>query len=330
MGATIEMRNLTKRYGDVVALDDLSLTVESGEFLVLLGPSGCGKTTLLRSLSGLETPDEGEILIDGKVIFSSDRGIRVPPGKRDIGMVFQSCALWPHMKVKDNIGFGLRVQKVDEPLSNLDARLRVDMRAELKRFHRDSDATTVFVTHDQTEAMTMASLIVVMNQGRMQQAAPPLDLYRQPANLFVADFIGMPRINLLEAELTADGDQPAARIGDFTIPLAWRPPKQELMVAARPEDVAVMTSPEKGAIEFKVHTVLPSGPEVIIQLTRGNVVLVVRDTRQLDLTMDQTAWVRFDPLALNLYDRSDGTMLVPESDPSDQSTGLETTESLAR
>jgi multiple sugar transport system ATP-binding protein len=364
MSATIEIRNLTKRYGDVLALDDLNLTVQPGEFLVLLGPSGCGKTTLLRALSGLETPDEGEIVIDGTVVFSADRGVRVAPGMRHIGMVFQSYALWPHMKVKDNIGFGLRVQKVpqqevearvdkiltdlsmdglgerypselsggqqqrialarllatrppvflmDEPLSNLDARLRLDMRAELKRFHHDSDATTVFVTHDQTEAMTMASQIVIMNKGRIQQTAAPLDTYRYPANLFVADFIGMPRINLLNAELDMDGGNPVARIGDFIVPLAWTPPVKELVVAARPEDVTLFSAPASNALEFQVHAVLPSGPELIIQLTRGDQALVVRETHQLDLAMDQTIWVRFDSAALNLYDRKTGAILSPE------------------
>jgi multiple sugar transport system ATP-binding protein len=365
MSATIEIRKLTKRYGDVLALDNLSLTVQAGEFLVLLGPSGCGKTTLLRALSGLETPDEGEIVIDGKVVFSADRGVRVPPGQRRIGMVFQSYALWPHMKVKDNIGFGLRVQKVpqhevetrvdkiltdlsmgglgerypselsggqqqrialarllatkppvflmDEPLSNLDARLRLDMRAELKRFHHDADSTTVFVTHDQTEAMTMASQIVIMNKGRIQQAAAPLDIYRYPANVFVAEFIGMPRINLLNGKMDMDGGNPVARIGDFIVPLAWTPPVKEIVVAARPEDMTLLSAPERNALEFKVHAVLPSGPELIIQLTRGDETVIVRETRQLDLAMDQTVWIKFDSDALNLYDRSTGTILAPEN-----------------
>ncbi len=382
MGATIEIRNLTKRYGDVLALDDLSLTVHPGEFLVLLGPSGCGKTTLLRSLSGLETPDEGEIVIDDRVLFSSERGIRVAPGLRQIGMVFQSYALWPHMKVKDNIGFGLRVQKfpqseiearvekilnelsmdglgerypselsggqqqrialarliatkppvflMDEPLSNLDARLRLDMRAELKRFHYDSDATTVFVTHDQTEAMTMASQIVIMNEGRIQQTAAPLDIYRHPANLFVAEFIGMPRINLLNAELDADAGSPVARISDFIVPLAWKPPVTELVVAARPEDVTLLTAPDEKALEFRVRALLPSGPELIIQLTRGDQTVVVRETRQMDLAMDQTVWIQFDSTALNLYDRRDGTMLRPEAGLPGRTTGPETTEGLAQ
>ena len=243
MSAAIEIRDLTKRFGKVTALNRLSLTVEPGEFLVLLGPSGCGKTTLLRCLAGLEEPDEGEITIGGNVVCSSHRGIAVPPGNRGLGMVFQSYALWPHMRVNENIGLGLRAHKIsreetqervdrvlqdlalddlgerypselsggqqqrvalarllvtkpsvflmDEPLSNLDARLRVDMRSELKRLHRDSHATTVFVTHDQTEAMTLASLVGVISEGRIQQLASPGEIYRQPANIFVANFIGL-------------------------------------------------------------------------------------------------------------------------------------------
>ncbi len=381
MSARIEIKNLTKRYGDVIALDNVNFTIEPGEFLILLGPSGCGKTTLLRSLSGLETPDHGEIIIDGTHVFSSEHGISVPPGKRDIGMVFQSYALWPHMKVKDNIGFGLRVKKVprqeaysrvddvltqlsmsgygerypselsggqqqrialarllatkpsvflmDEPLSNLDARLRVDMRAELKRFHRDSQATTVFVTHDQMEAMTMASLIAVMEKGKIVQAAAPRALYREPGNLFVADFIGMPRINLLDAELVTGATGPAARISDFELPLAWPPNCEKLVVAARPEDIKLSTDACENSVEFKVHTILPSGPESIVQLTRGNLVLIVRETSEIEFAMDQTVWAFFDTSALNFYDRESGKLLVPPTEKAETRTDVEASEGVA-
>ncbi|MBT8375206.1 MAG: ABC transporter ATP-binding protein, partial [Deltaproteobacteria bacterium] len=212
MSTAIEVKNLTKIYGEVTALNKVNLSIELGEFLVLLGPSGCGKTTLLRCIAGLETPDEGQIIIGNQTVFDVERGIAVPSGKRKVGMVFQSYALWPHMTVYDNIGFGLWLQKLptkearkqvegvlqdlgmeglgnrypselsggqqqrvavarllatkppvflmDEPLSNLDARLRLDMRSELKRLHFRLGVTTVYVTHDQTEAMTMASRVV--------------------------------------------------------------------------------------------------------------------------------------------------------------------------
>ena len=219
--SNIKIQKLTKRYGDMLALNDVSLTIESGEFLILLGPSGCGKTTLLRCIAGLEIPDEGQIIIGDKVVFSSEKNIFIPPGDRNLGMVFQSYALWPHMTVRDNMKFGLDVMKMpvqqadkrlakvltdlgmselrdrypselsggqqqrvalgrllaaepavflmDEPLSNLDARLRMDMRVELKKFQASTGSTTVYVTHDQTEAMTMATRVVVMKNGNIQR-----------------------------------------------------------------------------------------------------------------------------------------------------------------
>ena len=225
------------------------MTVEPGTFLTLLGPSGCGKTTLLRCVAGLEEPDGGEIYIGNKLVFSYDKGISLPPGQRELGLVFQSYALWPHMKVDKNITFALELQKMpkdemakrvkeslaevqmegyedrypremsggqqqrialarmlayrpkvflmDEPLSNLDARLRMDMRTELKRLHHISGATTMYVTHDQVEALTMSTTIAVMKEGVIQQMDTPDKIYHYPANLFVADFIGNPKVNLI-------------------------------------------------------------------------------------------------------------------------------------
>lgn len=362
MSVAIEIRNLTKRFGKVVAIDNLTLTITPGEFLVLLGPSGCGKTTLLRCLAGLEEPDGGDILIDGEVIFSTARGIAVPPGKRHVGMVFQSYALWPHMKVKDNIGFGLRIQKVsraetqvrvdrvlrdldmgdlgerypselsggqqqrvalarllaiqppvflmDEPLSNLDARLRMDMRSDLKRLHRDAGATTVYVTHDQTEAMTMASLVVVMNEGQIQQAAPPAEIYLRPANLFVADFIGMPRINIVTARSSQRDGQSWLRIGDFDIPAPPCPPDADLAIAARPEDVMMAVQAEPETVEFQVYAVQATGPEQLVYVRRGDTTLIVREKRELSLQMDQAVWIKFETAALNLYDAASGQLLA--------------------
>jgi len=255
---SLTLSNISKRFGEVVAVDDLNLDVEPGSFLTLLGPSGCGKTTVLRCIAGLEEPDEGEIRIGDRIVFSRAEGLLVPPGKRGLGLVFQSYALWPHMTVFQNVAFGLELQKLDkneiahrvqesladlqmagmeeryphemsggqqqrvavarmlaarpdvflmdEPLSNLDARLRMDMRVELKRLHRASGATTIYVTHDQLEALTMSTQIAVMCRGQLFQVGTPDEIYRQPANLFVADFIGSPKINLLEATVcTEDG-----------------------------------------------------------------------------------------------------------------------------
>src|SRR4030042_3126534 len=225
METTIRINNLTKKFGKGVALDHVSLVIEPGSFVTLLGPSGCGKTALLRCVAGLEDPDGGEIYIGDKLVFSYDKGISLASGKRDVGLVFQNYALWPHMKVDKNITFGLEIQKMgneemqrrvkdslaevkmegyedryprerrggqqqrialarmlayrpkvflmDEPLSNLDARLRMDMRAELKHLHHVAGATTVYVTHDQVEALTMSSQIAVMKEGVLQQLDTP-------------------------------------------------------------------------------------------------------------------------------------------------------------
>jgi multiple sugar transport system ATP-binding protein len=363
MRVPIEIRGLTKRFGKVTALDQVNLTIEAGEFLVLLGPSGCGKTTLLRCIAGLERPDEGEILIGEWVVFSSRRGIMVPSGKRRVGMVFQSYALWPHMAVYENVGFGLRLQKVprkevrervdlvlkdlamdglgdrypselsggqqqrvalarllatkppvflmDEPLSNLDARLRLDMRSELKRLHHDSGVTTVYVTHDQTEAMTMATRVAVMKDGLIQQVGRPQEIYRQPTNVFVAEFVGMPRINMLPAKTVLQDGRPWLEMDDFRLPASWIPPRDRAIVGIRPEDVSLSLNPELNAVEFQVYAVLPSGPELFVQTRRRHTTLVVRETRQLDLQMDQRVWITVDPSAINLYDDTSGLLLTP-------------------
>jgi multiple sugar transport system ATP-binding protein len=268
MDTPIIVRNLTKKFGDVVAVNNVSLTIEPGTFLTLLGPSGCGKTTLLRCISGLEDPDDGEIIIGDKLVFSRQKGISLAPGARDLGLVFQNYALWPHMTVYKNITFALEIQKLskdemdkrvksslaevqmegyedrypremsggqqqrialarmlayrpkvflmDEPLSNLDARLRMDMRTELKRLHHISGATTVYVTHDQVEAMTMSTNIAVMKLGVIQQMDSPDKVYHYPANLFIADFIGNPKINLLPGRVTK---QNMVDLGKFNIPV---------------------------------------------------------------------------------------------------------------
>ena len=253
--STVEFSSVTKRFDDgTVALDSLSLKVEEGEFLVLLGPSGCGKSTALRVLAGLEEASSGDILIGGQRVND------LPPGARDLGMVFQSYALYPHMSVAENLSFGLRrgqqrlaiseaeigervnsavdlldlsevldrrprelsggqqqrvaigralvrrpkVLLMDEPLSNLDAKLRNRMRLEIRRLHERHGTTTVYVTHDQVEAMTLADRIAVLNGGRLQQHARPLDTYHRPANSFVASFIGTPPMNLIEGEARAN------------------------------------------------------------------------------------------------------------------------------
>jgi iron(III) transport system ATP-binding protein len=253
----IRLARLTRRFGDVAAVDGIDLEVPPGSFLVLLGPSGCGKTTTLRMLAGLEAPSAGEIHLGGRLVASGDTGQSVAPAKRGAGLVFQSYALWPHMTVRANIEWPLKIarrpraergrradevmtllgigelaqrypgeisggqqQRVaiartlapepgvllfDEPLSNLDAKLRIETRGELLRLHRATDATSVYVTHDQVEAMTMASHVALMKDGRIEQFGPPHELVARPASAFVATFMGTPPANLVAAHGTDEG-----------------------------------------------------------------------------------------------------------------------------
>lgn len=248
----IILQHVTKRFDKFVAVQDLDLQIQDRGFITLLGPSGCGKTTTLRMIAGLETPTSGRILIDGVPVFDSEKGINLPPNKRDIGFLFQNYALWPHMTVYENIAFGLEMLKwdkarirkrvdellallkieqfekrypaelsggqqqrvaiartlapnpkvlfMDEPLSNLDAKLRLEMRSELQRLHLQTGSTFVYVTHDQMEAMTLATRICLMENGVLQQYDEPLTVYGEPSNLFVADFVGNPAINFIEAQ----------------------------------------------------------------------------------------------------------------------------------
>jgi multiple sugar transport system ATP-binding protein len=258
--AEVALRNVVKAYGDVVAVRDVNLDIPNHEFLVLVGPSGCGKSTTLRMIAGLEEITSGEIEIGGEVVND------LPPKDRDIAMVFQNYALYPHMTVAENMSFGLRLRKFpkseikarvdnaarildiaelldrrpkalsggqrqrvamgraivrnpkvflfDEPLSNLDAKLRVQMRTEIKRVHQKVKTTTVYVTHDQVEAMTLADRVVVMNGGRIEQIGTPNDLYHHPKTRFVAGFIGSPAMNFIPAKLESSGSGLAVRLSD--------------------------------------------------------------------------------------------------------------------
>ena len=361
MSTTIVIKNLTKRFGKTIAVNDVSLTVENGAFLTLLGPSGCGKTTLLRCVAGLEDPDGGEIMVGDKLVYSHAKGISIPPGKRELGMVFQNYALWPHMKVDKNITFALEIQKLgreemlkrmkeslaevkmdgfedrypremsggqqqrialarmlayrpkvflmDEPLSNLDARLRMDMRAELKRLHYSSGATTIYVTHDQVEALTMSSNIAVMREGVLQQLDPPDRIYRYPANLFVADFIGNPKVNLLDGTMTANDTVALEDFKISTIPIDHNM-IEKVVIAIRPEDITISTSPIPGTIEFIAYSVLPAGADTTIVAKRGNTELNVKEMGISKVRMDEIIWLKFDPANLNLYDKETGDLIT--------------------
>jgi multiple sugar transport system ATP-binding protein len=343
----------------VLALDHVSLVIDPGTFVTLLGPSGCGKTTLLRCVAGLEDPDGGEIYIGNKLVFSYDRGISLPSSKRDLGLVFQNYALWPHMKVDKNITFALEIQKMpkaemeqrvkeslkevqmegfedrypremsggqqqrialarmlayrpkvflmDEPLSNLDARLRMDMRSELKRLHHVAGATTIYVTHDQVEALTMSTNIAVMKLGVVQQFDTPDKVYHFPANLFVADFIGNPKVNLLEGVI--DG-RDCVNLGKFTLPVPTYGAAGDVVVAVRPEDISISTTPQPGAVEFSAYSVLPSGADSTIVARLSDMELTVRVMGISKIKMDEKIWLQFDPQTLNLYRKESGDLII--------------------
>jgi multiple sugar transport system ATP-binding protein len=308
--AGIGLVHVTKRFAaDVIAVDDVSLEIDDGEFVVLVGPSGCGKSTLLRMIAGLEEVSEGAIEIGGRDVTD------LAPRHRDIAMVFQSYALYPHMSVRDNLGYGLKVRRtqkaeirrrvdevaellglaellerrpaalsggqrqrvamgraivrepraflMDEPLSNLDAKLRVDMRASLAQLHERLGVTTVYVTHDQVEAMTLGRRVAVMRAGKILQLDTPQSLYHRPRNLFVAAFIGSPTMNLLEA--TVDGNELA--FGGFRVPVPERRPTirtNKVVLGIRPEcfEDATLAQPGKPTLDIEPSVVEELGAEV--------------------------------------------------------------------
>jgi ABC-type sugar transport systems, ATPase components len=315
----IILNHVTKRFDKFVAVDNLNLHINDRDFVTLLGPSGCGKTTTLRMIAGLETPTEGEILIDGKTVFDAAKGINIPPNKRDIGFLFQNYALWPHMTVFENIAFGLEMLKwdkkkirsrvdellellkitqfekrypselsggqqqrvaiartlapspkvlfMDEPLSNLDAKLRQEMRAELKRLHSDTNSTFVYVTHDQLEAMTLSTRVCLMDTGVLQQYAPPLTIYDKPANLFVAEFVGNPTMNFIPATVVYSDDNKAvlSLLGEtatFSSDGLHCEIGQEVALGVRPEFLPIC---ENGAIGGKIYSTLPTGMETTVK-----------------------------------------------------------------
>jgi ABC-type Fe3+/spermidine/putrescine transport system ATPase subunit len=262
----IEVDHLVVRYGEVLAVDGVSFNVRQGEHVTLLGPSGCGKTTTLRAIAGLETPTSGEIRIDGRPVYSSDRKVNLPPEQRELSMVFQSYAIWPHMTVAENVAYGLQLRKVpknaidrrvnevldmvqlgglgsrpasrlsggqqqrvalarsfafnpkalllDEPLSNLDAKLRAQMRVELRELQHQIDVTSIYVTHDQEEALAISDRIIVMNNGEIEQVGTPADIYDRPRTRFVADFIGAANIILGQVEPQSSNGHLALRTSE--------------------------------------------------------------------------------------------------------------------
>lgn len=364
----ISIRQLTKRFGQITAVKELGLEIEDEEFVTLLGPSGCGKTTTLRCLAGLEEPEQGEIYFGTRCVFSSTKGIMVPPGARNIGMVFQNYALWPHMTVFQNVAFGLvekgmhrekirqevaailevvgmqgyenrypselsggQQQRValarvlvtrpqiilfDEPLSNLDAKLRMTLRAELKRLHSEIKATSVYVTHDQLEALTLSTRIAVMKDGIVQQYGSPQEVYHFPANLFVAEFMGNPTTNLLPCVVTKAGPPPVLSLEDssqitFVLPSSEPLPEGEkVIVNVRPEDVRAHLKPEGGLLA-QTYASLPTGADCIIyarvQGSGVEIVLKGPEEEMSCLRPNQPFWLTLK--RGNLFDPQTGELL---------------------
>ena len=363
--AKVTLDRLRKVYPNgYVGVDDATFEIRDGELLVLVGPSGCGKSTLLRMVAGLETITSGTLRIGDRVVNE------MAPKDRDIAMVFQSYALYPHMTVAENLGFGLKLrgaskdevarrvresaqmleleplldrkpaalsggqrQRValgralvrqpqvfllDEPLSNLDAKLRASTRVEIARLHRKLGTTMIYVTHDQVEAMTLGQRIVVLDKGRIQQIDTPMALYNRPANLFVATFLGSPKMNLLSGEVVHRGDDLALRLADnVELPLhpeaELREPVRgyvgrQLTVGLRPEDFS-LAAPGPGHLQAKVETVEPVGNEAFLNLDCGGSELIVRlPPRSLPKAAD-TVHLGHNPEHMHYFDPESGRSL---------------------
>jgi len=355
---SISLSNLTKSFGVAAIVDDLSLEIGDGEFVVFLGPSGCGKTTTLRMIAGLEQPSAGEILIDGQCVNN------IPPQRRDVAMVFQSYALYPHLTVAQNIAYPLHVRRLaageiqkqvsqtaalleiqsllarrprdlsggerqrvalaraivrhpraflmDEPLSNLDAKLRLQMRGELKRLQQTLATTTVYVTHDQAEAMTLGHRVAVMNRGKLQQFDTPLEIYDRPANRFVAEFVGSPGMNLIDGRV--DLSQ-RVFVGDglnvaLTEEMLNRTSGQNACtLGVRPEHVRVSTIQSNHWTPVTVYVTELMGSETFVIVETASQKIIARTPGGFRADSGRSAWISFDLTKAQLFDRETGRRL---------------------
>ena len=369
--ADIHISHLVKVYPGTTepATDDVSLDIHDGEFMVLLGPSGCGKTTLLRMVAGLELPDSGSVAIGGRDITY------LPPQSRNLSMVFQSYAVFPHRRVRDNIAFGLVMNKtpraeikkkvdraadilrlepyldrypaqlsggqrqrvavaraivmdsdvllMDEPLSNLDALLRLDFRAELKKIVQDIGTTTVYVTHDQVEALSLSDRVAVMRKGEIVQLGDPIDVYDDPVDTFVGGFLGSPPMNFLDAEATADGN---LRVGEQQI----RGPEHlrsadgrgttqgQVSLGVRAENIEVLRDERPAeALRATVQVVEPLGAATLLTLDVDGQVLKAQTPPTVRSEPHQEVWLRVAPEAMRIYDKETGLALISDLRPGD-------------
>ena len=362
--ATVTFDHVWKKFGDVVAVNDLNLEIQDGEFMVLVGPSGCGKTTSLRMIAGLEEISDGSLRIGDRVVNN------VPPKDRDIAMVFQSYALYPHMTVRDNLAFGLKLRKtpkadidkrvqeaaamlslenllnrkprelsggqrqrvalgraivrepavflMDEPLSNLDAKLRVQTRAEIARLHQRLKVTTVYVTHDQVEAMTMGQRIAVMSEARLQQVGTPQSLYDYPANRFVAGFIGSPSMNFIELSVASAGGAITLSNEAVSVPLpeAFKgrvPESGTVVMGIRPEHLALTGTAAAGSLKGSADVVEYLGNEELIHVSAGgqDIVAVIGSEHRVRPGDALSLQVPLDKV--HLFDPASGVSLSPNA-----------------
>ena len=358
--AEVILKNVRKVYDkEVVAVDDANIEIKNKEFVVLVGPSGCGKSTTLRMIAGLEEITGGEIYIGGTLVND------IPPKDRDIAMVFQNYALYPHMTVYQNMAFGLKLRKYpkdeidgrvreaadilgiqellerkpkalsggqrqrvavgraivrkpqvflfDEPLSNLDAKLRVQMRTEISRLHQQLGATMMYVTHDQVEAMTMGTRITLMKDGVIQQIADPLSLYRRPTNRFVAGFIGSPAMNFLEGRVSRSDGGPRLSGAGFSVDLSGVPGLEDLpenlTVGIRPEDLELAERAEPASVEANVEVVEPLGSEILVHARAGSMELVARVAPDRAVSAGERRGFVLRGEALHVFDSASGEAL---------------------
>jgi len=348
----VYLEKVTKKFGKITAVDNITLETKDKDFLVLLGPSGCGKTTMLRLIAGLEIPDTGDIYIGDTLVND------VPPKDRNIAMVFQSYALYPHMTSRDNISLPLKIRKVpkeeirervhnvaellkigellarkptqlsggqqqrvalaralvreptvflmDEPLSNLDAKLRIHMRAELKKMHRELKITTIFVTHDQAEAMALAERIAIINAGTLQQVSSPKEVYNRPANAFVGEFIGSPPMNMWEGEIVEENRKLKIDTGSFRYPLPLNLRKSTtstVTLGVRPEDIVITKGKEPNGIKARVDVIEPMGRELVATLVIEDAIMKMVVPSNKLLRVGDKLKIKFKKERLHIFER---------------------------